>query len=91
MRWIVLEFYGKPNDKNKEIFSWKSIKCPPIVSKLSNFESKLTLKVNNTEFHIINNDFQKKLKNDINEIKIWNKILLFVYKSRNLCKLEKDQ
>ena len=91
MRWIVLEFYGKPNDNNKEIFSWKSIKCPPTVSKLSNFESKLTLKVNNTEFHIINNDFQKKLKNDINEIKIWNKILLFVYKSRNLCKLEKDQ
>ena len=91
MRWIVLQFYGKLNDNNKEKFSWRSLKCPPTVSKLSNFESELTLKVNNTEFHIINNDFQKKLKNDINEIKICNKIFLFVYKSRNLCKLEKDQ
>ena len=32
-------------------------------------------------------NFQKKLKNDINEIKI----LVSADKSRNLCKLEKDQ
>ena len=36
-------------------------------------------------------NFQKKLKNDINEIKTCNKILVSADKSRNLCKLEKDQ
>ena len=46
--------------------------------------------VNDIEFCNINNDFQKKLKNGINEIKIC-KILVSAGKSRNLCKLEKDQ
>ena len=40
--------------------------------------------VNNIEFGNINNDFQKKLKNDINEIKTCNKILVSVDQSRNL-------
>ena len=38
-----------------------------------------------------NNDFQQKLKNDINEIKTCNKILVSADKSRNLYKLEKGQ
>ena len=56
----------------------------------SDFESELRLMVNNIEFYNISNDFQKKLKNGINEIKIC-KILVSAGKSRNLCKLEKDQ
>ena len=51
----------------------------------------MTLLVSNIEFRNINNDFQKKLKSDINEIKTCNKILVSADKSRNLCKLEKDQ
>ena len=51
----------------------------------------MTLLVSNIEFRNINNDFQKKLKSDINEIKTCNKILVFADKSRNLYKLEKDQ
>ena len=47
--------------------------------------------VNNIEFCNINNDFQKKLKNDINEIKTCKKILVSADKSRDLYKLEKDQ
>ena len=47
--------------------------------------------VNNIEFRNINNDFQKKLKNDMNEIKTCNKILVSADKSMNLYKLEKDQ
>ena len=91
MRWKVLEFYGKLNGNNKETYGFKSIKCPPSVPELSDFESELTLMVNNIEFRNINNDFQKKLKNDINEINIYNKILVSADKSRNLYKLEKDQ
>ena len=74
MRWKVLKFYGKLNINKKEIFGIKSTKCPPLVPELSDFESKLTLMVNNTEFRNIKNDFQKKLKNDINEIKTCDKI-----------------
>ena len=47
--------------------------------------------VKNIEFRNTNNDFQNKLKNDINEIKTCNKILVSAGKARNLCKLEKDQ
>ena len=87
----MLEFYIKLNDNNKETFGFKSIKCPSSVPELSGFESELTVMVNNIEFRNINNDFQKKLKNDINEIKTCNKILVSADKSRNLYKLEKDQ
>ena len=47
--------------------------------------------VNNIGFRNTNNDFQKKLKNDINEIKTYNKILVSAGNARNLYKLEKDQ
>ena len=87
MRWKVLEFYGKLNDNNKETFGFKSIKYSPSVPELSDFESELTLMVNNIEFRNINNDFQKKL----NEIKTCKKIIVSADKSRNLYKLEKDQ
>ena len=88
MRWKVLEFYGKRNDNNKETFVYK---YPPSVPELSDFKGELTLLVSNIEFRNINNDFQKKLKSDINEIKTCNKILVSADKSRNLYKLEKDQ
>ena len=86
----VLEFYGKLNDNNKGRFGFKSIKNPPSVPELSDFESELTLMVN-IKFRNVNNDFHKKLKNDINEIKTCNKILVSADKSRNLYKVEKDQ
>ena len=86
----VLEFYGKLNDNNKGRFGFKSRKNPPSVPELSDFESELTLMVN-IKFRNVNNDFHKKLKNDINEIKTCNKILVSADKSRNLYKVEKDQ
>ena len=87
----VLEFYGKLNDNNKGRFGFKSRKNPPSVPELSDFESELTVMVNNIKFRHINNDFHKKLKNDINEIKTCNKILVTADKSRNLYKVEKEQ
>ena len=87
----VLEFYGKLNDNNKERFGFKSRKNPPSVPELSDFESELTVMVNNIKFHNINNDFHKKLKNDINEIKTCYKILVTADTSRNLYKVEKEQ
>ena len=87
----ITRVLGKLNDNNKETFGFKSIKYSPSVPELSDFESGLALMVNNTEFCNINNDFQKKLKNDINEIKTCKKIIVSADKSRNLYKLEKDQ
>ena len=98
MQWKVLEFYRKLNDNNEKTFGFKSTKFPPRVlsdlsdtKKLSDFESELTLKINNIEYRNISNGFQKKVNNDINEIKTCNKILVSADKSRNLYKLEKDQ
>ena len=51
----------------KKTFGFKSIKFPPTVlsdlsdtNKLSDFESELTLKINNIEYRNINNWFKKK-------------------------------
>ena len=46
---------------------------------------------NNKEFRNVNNEFQEKLKNVMNNIRMCNKILITAVSSRNLCKLGKDQ
>ena len=98
MQWKVLEFYRKLNDNNEKTFGFKSTKFPPRIlsdlsdtKKLSEFESELALKINNIEYRNISNGIQKKVNNDINEIKTCNKILVSADKSGNLYKLDKDQ
>ena len=44
----------------QKTFSLNLIKCPPTVSELSDFESELTLMVNNIKFRDINNYIQNK-------------------------------
>ena len=47
--------------------------------------------IKNIQFKSIKNDFQNKLKEDINEIKNSNKIFVPADKSRNIYKMEKEQ
>ena len=91
MRWKVLEYQGKLDNNNKETYGFKSLKCPPAVSELKNFENELLLMINKLEFRKVTNDFQEKLKEDINEIKTSDKIFVAADKSRHIYKMDKQQ
>ena len=59
-------------------------KCPPAVPELSQFENDLMYLVKNLEFRKVNNEFQNKLNNDINEIKTSDKVFVAADKSRHI-------
>ena len=79
MRWKVLEFLGKlDNDSQKETYGFKSLKCPPAITELADFENDMMLMVKNVQFRQICNTFQNKLKSDIDEIKKVTKCLFLL-------------
>ena len=45
MRWKVLEFQGKLDDNNRKTYGFKSLKCPPAVTEMKNFEKELLLMI----------------------------------------------
>ena len=91
MRWKVLEFQGKLDDNNRKTYGFKSLKCPPAVTEMKNFENELLLMIKNIEFRNVKNYFQEKLKEDINEIKINDKVFVAADKSRHIYKMDKQQ
>ena len=91
MRWKVLEFQGNLDDNKKNTYGFKSLKCPPPVNEMKNFENELLLMVKNIEFKNVKNEFQEKLKEDINEIKTSDKMFVAADKSRHIYKMEKQQ
>ena len=56
---------------------------------MKNFENKLLLMIKNIEFKNVKNEFQERLKEGINEIKVSDKIFLVPDKSKNIYKMEK--
>ena len=91
-RWTALEFLRKVNSNNNtETYAFQSIRCPPAVEELSNFENDLLLMIKNIEFRKINNSFQERLSNDIKQIKNSNKVFLSVGKSQHVNKLGQSE
>ena len=93
MRWKVLEFLGKldSNSNKNETFSFKSLKCPPAIEEMAQFENDVLLLIKNLEFKKVHNDFQMKVHDDIKEIKASNKVSVSADKSRHIYKMEKDE
>ena len=93
MRWKVLEFLDKlDNNSNKnETYGFKSLKCPPAVEEMAQFENDLLLLIKNLETRKVHNDFQMKLRDDMKEIKASNKMFVSTDKSRHIYKMEKDE
>ena len=88
MKWKTLEFLGKLNSNSN---TDQSIRCPPAVEELSNFENDLLLMIKNIEFRKINNSFQEKLSNDIKQIKNSDKVFISADKSRHVYKLGQSE
>ena len=57
---------------------------------MKNFENELLVMVKNIEFKNVKNEFQEKLKEDINEIKTSDTIFVAAGKSRHINKMEKQ-
>ena len=58
MRWKCLEFLGKlSSNVSKESYGFKSLKCPPAVEQMTDFELDLMNMIKNLEFTKVNNLF----------------------------------
>ena len=90
MRWKALEFLGRLHGTQKVTYGFRSRKCPQTVPELAEFESDLMKMVKNVKFKSIRNDFQNRLRRDIQTIKETNSILVAADKSRNIYKMSKD-
>ena len=86
-----MQFLGKLESTDKLTYGFKTRYFPPVVDELTSFENDLMIMIKNIQFKSIKNDFQNKLKEDINEIKNSNKIFVPADKSRNIYKMEKEQ
>ena len=75
MRRKCLECLGKFNSNNVESYGFKSVKCPPVIQEITDFESDLQQMIKSVGFRQIRNSFKTKLKNDIEDINKINKIL----------------
>ena len=73
MRWKCLEFVRKLNSNNVESYGFKSVKCPPAIQEMTDFENDLQQMIKSVEFRQIRNNFQ----NDVEHIKKSNKIFVF--------------
>ena len=92
MRWKVLKFLGKldnNSDKN-ETCGFKSLKCPPAIEEMAQFENDLLLLIKNLESTKVHNDFPMRLRDD-KEIKASSKMFVSADKSRHSYKMEKDE
>ena len=90
MRWKVLQFLGRLESSNKETYGFKSRKYPRTIDDLIGFEDDLMSLIKNIQFRNVRNTFQEQLANDIKQIKCTNKVIVPADKTRNLCKVEKE-
>ena len=86
IRWKA-HFFDNPmmrDNDNYTSYGLRSNISPPQNQALTSFENDIYDVVKNIEFMKVRNDFQDKLKEDINEISSSENLLVFADKSTNL-------
>ena len=92
MRWKAMAFLGKLEATGQETYGFRTRNCPPQIDELSKFEIDIMNMLKNIQFKpVVNNEFQSKLKSDIEIIKSTNEILVDADKSRNIYKMDKNE
>jgi hypothetical protein len=95
MRWKATFFLSRPQEEDEPIkienYGLKSLKCPPVVKELSQFEYELLQLAKDVKFRNIKNSFQTRLKEDAKSIRNSNKTLVPADKTSNLYRLTKDE
>ena len=96
MRWKALFF--QPNDpnpneepQNPQTYGLKTNKCPPQVPAMKKFEADLINMAANLTFCRTTNDFQKKLKEDMKNLRESTKTMTPADKTSNYYRLTKEE
>ena len=92
IRWKTF-FFLNPNNKpdRKETFGFNSTRNPPSIPELKEFEDEMLNMVQNIEFKNADNQFQRQLSNDIDDIKESSRLLIAADKTTNFYKVKPDQ
>ena len=91
MRKKVLAFDGKLKPSGKNTYGFRTPLYPEPSPDLVHFESDLMDMIRNIEFRPVHNEFQAKMRTDINNIKNSGKVVVAADKSTNLYKMDKDE
>ena len=92
MRWKAIRFNNETNKNEEQTTEWYGLKSPYTprqVKELIPFENDLVELIRNIKFRKVQNNFQKKLKDDIKTIKESNKTMTFADKTSNMYRLTK--
>ena len=90
LRWRT-EFYLKPEKRpSKETYGFKSVKAAPPNEALKQFEKRLLEMIRDVVFRPWSNDFQSKLRNDLNNILSSDDVLVAADKTNNYYGMKVD-
>ena len=86
MRWKVYHFENPGSSENNENqrYGFKTPYAPPKHQLLDKFEQDLCTMIKNVKFCQVENDFLRKLNNDVTAIKESDNVLVFADKSTNI-------
>ena len=93
MRWKAFFFLRGDGDEAKgkdEKFGLKSQKCPPQVEELRAFEADMQKLIENVEFRKTGDEFQRKLKADLDRIRKTDAVFIPADKTGNLYEMDTD-
>ena len=93
MNWAAIFFLNKSKSKSKETYGFKSTSEPQRLPQMKEFEEKMLDMVVNVEFREPKNsqdDFQRKLKRDLKNIKSDKNIYVKADKTSNYHKMSKE-
>ena len=91
LKWKGHFFDKKEHSVKNTNFAFKSNFIPPEHELLSPFESDLYHMIRSISFKPARNDFQKKLTEDVNNIKLSENLPLFAHKTTNLYEMTPEQ
>ena len=88
LRWKAFHFLHPQHSDAKPTFGFPTTRTPPQIPELANFESEMSDMVNRIKFRPVNDVFQNKLREDVNNIKVSDKILVHADKTPNIYKMD---
>lgn len=93
MRWRAFHFL-KGNDKcedTKETYGFKTRKCPPQIPELKAFESDVLKLIEDVEFRTVSDDFQEKLKKDVERFRNTDDLIVKADKTKSMYRVSGEK
>ena len=90
IRWRVFHYLNPNKSNKKETFGFTSTKPAPSHPDLKDFENGIADIIKNVKFKKETNEFQKKLKKDVLDIKSESKVFIAADKTNNYYKTEAE-